>query len=68
MAETLASPAATSAMAANAYRVAMTRFSTEVMIDGIRREIALALPAGASPPRRFHSHFRLTSSTPPNFD
>lgn len=48
IADTLAWPAATSAMAANAYRVAMSRFSTEVMIDGIRREIALALPAGVS--------------------
>ncbi len=48
MAETLASPAAASAMAANAYRVAIEKFSTEVMIDGIRREIALALPAAAS--------------------
>jgi glycosyltransferase involved in cell wall biosynthesis len=47
IAETLAWPTATSAMVANAYGVATTRFSTEVMIDGIRREIALALPAGA---------------------
>jgi glycosyltransferase involved in cell wall biosynthesis len=48
IAETLASPAAASGMVANAYRVAVTKFSTEVMIDGIRREIALALPAAAS--------------------
>jgi glycosyltransferase involved in cell wall biosynthesis len=48
MAETLASPPTAAAMAANAYRVAVSKFSTGVMIDGIRREIALALPAAAS--------------------
>ena len=62
MAETLASPAAASAMAANAYRVAITKFSTEVMIDGIRREIALALPAAtatasAAAPQPFRADF-----------
>jgi glycosyltransferase involved in cell wall biosynthesis len=43
MAEVLASPAAAADMTANAWRVANERFSTEVMIDGIRREIALSL-------------------------
>jgi glycosyltransferase involved in cell wall biosynthesis len=48
MAETLASPSSAAAMAVNAYRVAVAKFSTGVMIDGIRREIALALPTAAS--------------------
>jgi hypothetical protein len=61
MAETLALPAAASAMAANAYRVATAKFSTEVMIDGIRREIALALPAAlAAVPQPFPADFNTT--------
>jgi len=61
MAESLASPAAASAMAANGYRVAIGKFSTEVMIDGIRREIALALPAAsAAAPQPFPADFNTT--------
>jgi glycosyltransferase involved in cell wall biosynthesis len=61
MTEILASPTAASAMAANAYRVAVVEFSTEVMIDGIRREIALALPVAPAAVRQpFPADFNTT--------
>ncbi|EWY37780.1 hypothetical protein N825_09370 [Skermanella stibiiresistens SB22] len=64
MAKILAAPLSAAFMADNAWNAAVERFSTEVMIDGIRREIALALPAArrkaASVAQPFPADFNTT--------
>ncbi|UEM24969.1 glycosyltransferase family 4 protein (plasmid) [Skermanella mucosa] len=50
MARILAEPGEAATMADQARRAAVANFSTEVMIDGIRREIGRVLPAPATDP------------------